>query len=66
MGIGYVDSVVAYNRYINGLYETEQYFGTWCDNVRIELTHGSNPKEDYSDRKGIERVSVFMPGNKEP
>ena len=28
MGIGYVDSVVVYNRYINGLMGTETYFGT--------------------------------------
>lgn len=26
MGIGYVDSVVVYNRYVNGLMETETYF----------------------------------------
>ena len=38
MGIGYVDSVVVYNRYINGLMETETYFGTRFDNVRIEFT----------------------------
>ncbi len=38
MGIGYVDSVVVYNRYINGLMETETYFGTRFDNVRVELT----------------------------
>ena len=38
MGIGYVDSVVVYNRYINGLMEAETYFGTRFDNVRVELT----------------------------
>lgn len=42
MGIGYVDSVVVYNRYINGLMETETYFGTRFDNVRVELTQGAN------------------------
>ena len=42
MGIGYVDSVIVYNRYVNGLMETEQYFGTRFDNVRVELTQGAN------------------------
>ena len=42
MGIGYVDSVVVFNRYVKGLYETEQYFGTRFDNVRVELTQGAN------------------------
>lgn len=53
MGINYVDSVVIYNRYINGLYETEQYFGTRFDNVRIELTQGANMKAS-----GMENASV--------
>lgn len=44
MGIGYVDSVIVYNRYESGLYETEQYFGTRFDNVRVELTQGANIK----------------------
>lgn len=42
MGIGYVDSVVVYNRYIDGLMETEYYVGTRFDNVRVELTKGAN------------------------
>lgn len=45
MGIGYVDSVVVYNRYIDGLMETEYYFGTRFDNVRVELTKGANIRE---------------------
>lgn len=55
MGINYVDSVVVYNRYINGLYETEQYFGTRFDNVRIELTQGANIKAS-----GMENASVCV------
>ena len=42
MGIGYVDSVVVYNRYIDGIMETEYYIGTRFDNVRVELTEGAN------------------------
>lgn len=55
MGIGYVDSVVVYNRYINGLMETEIYFGTRFDNVRVELTQGTNQKAS-----GMENTSVCV------
>ncbi len=54
-GIGYVDSVVVYNRYINGLMETETYFGTRFDNVRVELTQGANQKAS-----GMENASVCV------
>lgn len=53
MGINYVDSVVVYNRYVTGLREEEQYFGTRFDNVRIELTQGANQKVS-----GMENASV--------
>ena len=55
MGIGYVDSVIVYNRYVNGLMETEQYFGTRFDNVRVELTQGANQKAS-----GMENASVCV------
>ena len=55
MGIGYVDSVVVYNRYINGLMETETYFGTRFDNVRIEFT-----EEENQTRAGKENTSVCL------
>lgn len=55
VGIGYVDSVVVYNRYINGLMETETYFGTRFDNVRVELTQGANQKAS-----GMENASVCV------
>lgn len=42
MGIGYKDSVVLYNRYVDGLMETEHYIGTRFDGVRVELTKGAN------------------------
>lgn len=45
MGIGYVDSVIVYNRYVRKTDEAEQYFGTRFDNVRVELTQGANIKE---------------------
>lgn len=41
MGIGYSDSIVVYNRTVEGVMETETYYGTRFDNVRIELTQGS-------------------------
>ncbi|MCM1219710.1 MAG: hypothetical protein NC321_16045 [Clostridium sp.] len=55
MGINYVDSVVVYNRYINGLYETEQYFGTRFDNANIEFT-----EEENQTKAGKENVSVCV------
>lgn len=55
MGIGYVDSVVVYNRYVNGLMETETYFGTRFDNVRIEFT-----QEENQTRAGKENVSTCL------
>ena len=44
---------MVYNRYVNRLYETTQYFGTRFDNVRIELTQGANQKIS-----GMENASV--------
>lgn len=55
MGIGYVDSVIVYNRYVNGLLETEQYFGTRFDNVRIEFT-----QEENQNKAGKENTSVCI------
>lgn len=53
MGIGYVDSVVIYNRYINQTMDgAEQYFGTRLDNVRVEFT-----KEQNQSKSGSEDVS---------
>ena len=44
-GIGYVDSVVVYNRYVNQVMdEAEYYFGTRFDGTRVELTQGANQK----------------------
>ncbi|MDE7323134.1 MAG: hypothetical protein K2N73_10510 [Lachnospiraceae bacterium] len=62
MGIGYVDSVVVYNRYVNGLMETEQYFGTRFDNVRIELTQGANQKA--SGMENASACKVCIPNDK--
>lgn len=55
MGIGYVDSVIVYNRYVNGTMETEQYFGTRFDNVRVELTQGAN-----ISKSGLENASACV------
>lgn len=52
MGINYVDSVVVYNRYYNDTAESEQYFGTRFDGVRVEFT-----KEQNQSRTGSEDVS---------
>ena len=42
MGIGYIDSVIVYNRYVRKTDEAEQYFGTRFDKVRVELTECAN------------------------
>jgi len=56
MGIGYVDSVVVYNRYLDKKAgEKELYFGTRFDNVRVELTQGANQKDS-----GMEDASVCV------
>ncbi len=55
MGIGYVDSVVVYNRYVNGLMEAETYFGTRFDKVRVELTEGANIA-----KSGLENANVCV------
>lgn len=55
MGIGYVDSVIVYNRYVNGLMETEQYFGTRFDKVRVESTEGAN-----ITKSGLENASSYV------
>lgn len=52
MGIGYIDSVVVYNRYYNDTTGTEQYFGTRLDGVRVEFT-----KEQNQSKSGSEDVS---------
>lgn len=55
MGIGYVDSVIIYNRYVRKTDEAEQYFGTRFDNVRVELTQGAN-----ITKSGLENVSACV------
>lgn len=55
MGIGYVDSVIIYNRYAYGTREDTTYFGTRFDNVRVELTQGANQKAS-----GMESASVCV------
>ena len=55
MGIGYVDSVVVYNRHTDGLMEEEQYYGTRFDSVRIELTQAADRKVS-----GLENVSACV------
>ena len=40
-GIGYVDSIIVYNRVVDGLMETETYYGTRFNGVRVELTQGN-------------------------
>ena len=42
MGLGYVDSIVLYNRYESGVLGNVFYIGTRFDNVRVELTQGAN------------------------
>lgn len=55
MGIGYIDSVVIYNRYYNDTTGAEQYFGTRLDNVRVEFT-----QEQNQNKSGSQDVSVCL------
>ena len=55
MGIGYTDSIIVYNQYTHSLWQTQYYFGTRFDNVRIELTQGANQKAS-----GMENASVCV------
>ena len=61
MGIRYVDSVAVYDRYIDGLMETEYYIGTRFDNVRVELTKGANIRE--SGMENADSCLVKIPNN---
>ena len=63
MGIGYVDSVVVYNRYTDGLLETECYYGTRFDNVRVELTRGANIRESGLENADSCLVKISNNGN---
>lgn len=54
MGIGYVDSVVIYNRYKHST-DGEQYYGTRFDNVRMEFT-----QEQNQNKSGSQDVSVCL------
>lgn len=51
VGIGFIDSIIVYNRYENVMGD-ELYFGTRFDGVRCELTQGENIL-----RSGLEKVS---------
>lgn len=61
MGINYVDSIILYNRYVNGVLETETYFGTRFDNVRVELTQGANIMQ--SGLESADSCVVKIPNN---
>lgn len=64
MGIGYVDSVVVYNRYLNHtMGEVEYYFGTRFDNVRVELTQGANQRASGLENASICTVKIPNNGN---
>lgn len=54
MGIGYEDAVVLYNRHYNDTLETEYYFGTLIENVRVELTQAEN-----ISKTGMKDADVF-------
>lgn len=63
MGIGYVDSIILYNRYVNGTLEIETYFGTRFDNVRVELTQGANIKASGMENADACVVKIPNDGN---
>lgn len=61
MGIGYKDAVVLYNRHYNDTLETEYYFGTLFENVRIELTQAENISK--SGMKDADSFLVKIPND---
>lgn len=61
MGIGYVDSIVLYNRYENGVLGNVYYIGTRFDGVRIELTQGANIRT--SGLENADSCVVKIPNN---
>lgn len=63
MGIGYVDSVIVYNRYVNGLLEITYYIGTRFDNVRVELTQGANIRTSGMENADSCLVKILNNGN---
>lgn len=63
MGIGYVDSVIVYNRYVNDLLETEYYMGTRFDGVRVELTQGANIRTSGLENADSCLVKIPNTGN---
>lgn len=62
MGIGYVDSIVLYNRYENEVLEKLFYIGTRFDGVRVELTQGANIRN--SGLETADSCVVKIPNNK--
>lgn len=48
-GLKFIDSVIVYNGYEDGLMETVYFVGTRFDNVRVELTQASNIKESGNE-----------------
>lgn len=63
MGIGYVDSVVLYNRYVDPASEKEYYYGTQFDNVRIEITQGANIQKSGIDSADTCKVKIPNDGS---
>lgn len=63
MGIGYVDSVVLYNRYVDPDSEKEYYYGTRFDDVRIELTQGANIQKSGVDSADTCKVKIPNDGS---
>jgi hypothetical protein len=61
MGLGYVDSVIVYNRYVDSLMEIEYYVGTRFDNVRVELNQGANIRT--SGMENADSCLVKIPNN---
>jgi len=58
MGIKYEDSIIVYNRFIKGTFETEYYIGKRYDNVRCELTQGANITSSGLDSANSFKVKI--------
>lgn len=60
MGIGYIDSIILYNRIADSASEEETYYGTRFDNVRIELTQGNRIASEGNESADVCVVKIPM------
>lgn len=61
MGIDYTSTIIIYNRFYNETLDSEYYFGTRIEGVRIELTQAANISK--SGIKDADSIRVKIPSD---